>query len=150
MNELAGTGRLYVILNLFCALTLVGAEPPPPTNIVRIHMMKRDSVVFYPNGEGPPIITLVEELPREGSSPGSDTSDDSDPDPMNAQNIDHQIDRYLTELRNQDNNQDNQDEQPGLLRQAGRRDLAVSPPPRRLSFWERVASWCSCSRERRR
>jgi len=146
MNELADTGRLYVILNLFCALALMGGEPPPATNIVRIHMMKRDSVAFYPNGEGPPIITLVEQLPQGESSPGSDTSDDSDPDPMSVQDIDHQIEQYLTELRNQDNH----DDQPGLPRQAGRRDLAVSPPPRRLSFWERVASWCTCSRERRR
>lgn len=145
----------YIFLSLFFSFSLSGGENE---SRAKIHWWRRESIMPYPprpltivgmTTYTAPAITPAPAITEEDE--GEEVANVTD---LDAVEIDSEIDRYLTELRNQDN-----EDEPGLTvrrpappqREASRRDvhIPVIPPPGR-TFWDRVASWCSYDRRGRR
>lgn len=149
---------MNILLSILFAFSLTGGDNE---SRMKIHWWRRESIVPHPQRPltivgmttyTAPAITpapaITEEDEGEGEQEVANVTD------LDAAEIDSEIDRYLTELRNMDN-----EDEPGLTvqrpappqREASRQNIHVPviPPPGR-TFWDRVVSWCSYDRRGRR
>jgi hypothetical protein len=141
----------YLFLTLFSSLALMGAEEDRRT---KIHWWKRESIVPYPQRPLTIVGMTSQAAPAIYPAPEISTEDEGmEAQDLDAIEIESEIDRYLVELRNQDNN----DEQPGaeppdpVQREASQRNVHVPVvPPTGRTFWDRIAAWCSYDRRGRR